>query len=245
MSSPTPPPRPLPAAVTARGVTASAERTRNLRLRAASLDTPHATGSVRRRANDFGAAALVGDTVLGLTTADSRFLQTVAGRNVTDGVKRFAGPKVRYPALVPTGPGFAALVAEADNGKGFYALVSANGKLSRRTDGSYGARLHCWYDAASITVCALSGTQLLWAIDATTGADLWQLPATGRKAPEVTAAWHGAVYGTVSDEPIVVDAHTGTDKQTNPVLAPASVNGHAGVAAGADQATLSAHPTIG
>ncbi|MGE6955060.1 hypothetical protein [Staphylococcus capitis] len=93
----------------------------------------------------------------------------------------------------------------------------------------------CWYDAASTTVCAFGGGELVWALDATTGADLWHLPATGRQAPDVTAVWHGVVYGTVNGAPVVLDAHTGTDKQTSPGVAPTAVNGYAGIVSAAAQ----------
>jgi hypothetical protein len=44
----------------------------------------------------------------------------------------------------------------------------------------------------------------------------------------VTAAWHGAVYGTAGDKPLVLDAKTGVDREPSPGLAPAAVSGYAG-----------------
>jgi len=216
-----------------------------LRLNTSTVAIDLATGTTRWRATDFAAAAIVGDIVLGLTTPDSRYIQAVAGYSVTDGTKHFTGPKARYPALVPAGPSFAVLAGEQDNGNGFYALVDGDGRLHHHSTGSYGSRLRCWYDASSITVCAFSGTQLLIALDASSGADLWHLPATGRQAPDVTTVWHGAVYGTANGHPVVLDAHTGTDKQDSPGLAPVAVNGYAGIATGPYPGNLSVYPAIG
>jgi outer membrane protein assembly factor BamB len=80
-----------------------------------------------------------------------------------------------------------------------------------------GPALACRYDQAAVTVCTM-GTSLVFALDATSGKQLWQLPTTGWIAPTVTAAWHGAVYGTAGDKPLVLDAKTGVDREPSPAL---------------------------
>jgi len=56
---------------------------------------------------------------------------------------------------------------------------------------------------------------------------------TRREIPEVSAVFHGAIYGKTSNGPIVLDALTGADKPDSPVLVPTFVNEHVGIG-GAD-----------
>lgn len=203
------------------------------------------TGSVLWRNTQLQATAILGDTLLGLTAPDSSLREKVVGVGVADGATRWTAATVRDGELAAAGPGYAVLLAEQDNGKRFYALVHPDGTLSDRALGDYSAGLTCRYDQAAITVCSL-GTTSVFALDATTGKLLWQLPATGRTAPTITAAWHGAVYGTADDRPLVLDARTGTDRETVPGLAPVAVSGYAGVASSpADPATMTAYPAAG
>jgi outer membrane protein assembly factor BamB len=127
---------------------------------------------------------------------------------------------VQQATLAAAGPAFVAVLGEQVDGKRFYALVHADGTITDREQGQYDGGLRCRYDGVSVTVCAIGVSNPLFALDATTGKDLWQLPATGRIAPNVTAVWDGAVYGTAGGKPLVLDAHTGTDKETSPGLAP-------------------------
>lgn len=203
------------------------------------------TGSVLWRNPALQAAAVLGDTLLGLTAPDAGLHEKVVGVGVADGAKRWTATTVRDGDLAAAGPGYAVLLAEQDNGKRFYALVHGDGTLSDRATGDYSSGLDCRYDQAAITVCSL-GTTSAFALDATSGKVLWQLPATGRTAPTITAVWHGAVYGTAGGQPLVLDARTGTDRERSPGLAPVAVSGYAGVAASpADPATLTAYPAAG
>lgn len=88
----------------------------------------------------------------------------------------------------------------------------------------------CVWDEASTTVCA--DRTRAFAVDAATGAPLWALPdpAANRVSPAITTAWHGAVYGTTVNGPVVLDARTGTDRDRNPGAAPVLVNAYLAVA---------------
>lgn len=191
------------------------------------------------------AAALLGDTVVALTPENSTGRRSIVGLGLADGVQRWSAATVTTADLAPAGPQFVVVVGDREPGGRFYALLDSRGKLSRTTNGDYPSRLACHYDQSAVTVCTM-GTPLVFAIDAATGTDLWELPASGRDAPEVTAVWHGAVYGTVAGKPVVLDARTGTDKETDPGLAPIAVNGHGAVVAAQPGLTaIEFHPALG
>ncbi|GAA4614886.1 PQQ-binding-like beta-propeller repeat protein [Actinoallomurus liliacearum] len=85
----------------------------------------------------------------------------------------------------------------------------------------------CRDDDRSVVVCFTTGRVM--ALDATTAQLLWELPKDGRTSPSVTAAWHGAVYGTTANGPVVLDARTGRDREASPGAAPALVGPYGGV----------------
>jgi outer membrane protein assembly factor BamB len=202
------------------------------------------TGSVLWRNTALQAVTVLGDTVVGLTAPDAGLAQKVIGVGVSDGTRRWSTATVRNAELAAAGPAYAVLLAEQDGGKRLYVRVSGDGKLTDRATGAYPSGLVCRYDQAAVTVCTL-GTALVFALDATSGKQLWQLPATGRTAPAVTAVWHGAVYGTAGDKPLVLDAKTGVDREPSPGLAPVAVSGYAGVTSATQDRSLSAYPAIG
>ncbi|MEV6038392.1 hypothetical protein AB0L65_45095 [Nonomuraea sp. NPDC052116] len=62
-------------------------------------------------------------------------------------------------------------------------------------------------------------------IDAQTGSWLWSITkGGGRLVPLVTGACHGVVYGRTANGPVVLDGRTGTDRETQPGVAPSVVN---------------------
>ncbi|MCF0092701.1 PQQ-binding-like beta-propeller repeat protein [Micromonospora sp. MH99] len=204
------------------------------------------TGSTLWRDNDFDASALLGDTVVGLTAPDAGYRRSITGLALLDGAKRWSALSVADAELAAGGPSFIVAVGKQTDGKRFYTLIKKDGTLVNRTKGEYGAGLRCSYDEAAVTVCAIGNSQPLFALDSTSGDDLWQLPATGRRAPRMTAAWHGAVYGTVNDAAVVLDARTGTDREVSPGVAPVAVTVHGGLAAGpSDSTALAFHPALG
>jgi outer membrane protein assembly factor BamB len=202
------------------------------------------TGSVLWRDTALQATTVLGDVVVGLTAPDTSYQQKVIGVGVADGTRRWSAATVRNAELAAAGPSYAVLLAEQDGGKRLYARVTSEGTLADRATGAYAAGLTCRYDQAAVTVCTL-GTAMVFALAADDGDQLWQLPATGRTAPAVTAVWHGAVYGTAGDTPVVLDAKTGVDREPSPGLAPVAVSGYAGVATGAQDTSLTAYPALG
>jgi hypothetical protein len=75
------------------------------------------------------------------------------------------------------------------------------------------------------------------------GKPKWEIKDGGtREIPEVSAVFHGAIYGKTSNGPIVLDALTGADKPDSPVLVPTFVNEHVGIGTVEDASGMS---TIG
>ena len=183
-----------------------------------------------------------GGTALGVATAPggSRAYadSTIVGLDVVTGLREFAPPDVlRDPQITPAGPGLA--VVGGRTGATTLAapsaslrFVDARGATVRTVDvGSTYTPPRCVWDEAATTVCG--GDTRVFAVDAGTAAPLWELPdpAANRVAPRMTTAWHGAVYGTTVNGPLVLDARTGADRDTRPGAAPALVNAYLGVGA--------------
>lgn len=173
---------------------------------------------------------------------------TVVGLDAVSGVRRFAGEPVRSPEVTRAGPGLVAVHARGASSPASLPgalsaplglpvptaalrFLDARGATLRTVDtGSSSAAPRCVWDEAAVTVCDTGGR--LVAVDATTAAPLWSLPdpAANRVAPALGTAWHGAVYGTTVNGPVVLDARTGADRDTAPGAAPVLVNAYLGVA---------------
>ncbi|WP_194894619.1 hypothetical protein [Catenulispora pinisilvae] len=78
----------------------------------------------------------------------------------------------------------------------------------------------------------ITGEDFVVGFDAVTGKQLWTLPdtAANRTALWVTGVGHGAVYGRTYYGPVVLDAHSGVDRQDSPGVAPTVVDEYAGIA---------------
>ncbi|MFI6689076.1 hypothetical protein [Streptomyces sp. NPDC050485] len=101
-----------------------------------------------------------------------------------------------------------------------------------------GGRLHlhpwrCMGDEQSLVLCHdqyAGQVNAVVVFDAATTSKVWSLPDTsGRIVPQVTAFWHGAVYGRTSNGPVVLDGHTGKDRETKPGAAPFEVDQYGGL----------------
>ncbi|MGW1180357.1 outer membrane protein assembly factor BamB family protein [Streptomyces drozdowiczii] len=103
----------------------------------------------------------------------------------------------------------------------------------------------CAYDGRKTLICSGSGGTdvTVHAFDATNGKLLWKLPDTGadRVAPSVSAVWHGRVYGTANDAPVMLDATTGEDL-ASPGAVPIMLNESTAILLTSDS-TLVACPT--
>ncbi|GAA4903903.1 hypothetical protein EV188_10487 [Actinomycetospora succinea] len=183
-----------------------------------------------------------GGTALGVATApgESRAYadSTIVGLDAVTGLRRSAPPDVlRAPQITPAGPGLA--VVSGRTGATTLAapsaslrFVDARGATVRTVDvGNTYSPPRCVWDEAATTVCG--GDTRVFAVDAGTAAPLWELPdpRANRVAPRMTTAWHGAVYGTTVNGPLVLDARTGADRETRPGAAPVLVNAYLGLGA--------------
>ncbi|MFL4496512.1 PQQ-binding-like beta-propeller repeat protein [Streptomyces sp. VTCC 41912] len=196
--------------------------------------------------DDAGAAAVIGDTAVAITSKDG-VRQQVIGLDINHDGKQTWTKLDGYEMTAHTaGPHLIAITGrDYNSGDTIGTLLKPDGsKAADLTGELFG--LTCQYDDASITICQTDEPRTL-ALDAETGKQLWTLPEQGanRVAPTVTAAWHGVVYGTTSNGPVALDAKTGADRST-PGVAPSAVNEYTGVALNqTDHQTLIAHPATG
>jgi hypothetical protein len=158
---------------------------------------------------------------------------SVVGLDVLTGARRFVAD-VGDTALTVTRAGPSSAVVggrRSGDAKAFLTVLGADGAARPEIDlGTAGSAPRCVWDEATVTVC--SGPNRAFALDAVSGGLLWSLPAGGRVPPQVSTAYHGAVYGTTVNGPVVVDARTGRDRNPAPGAAPVVVDAYLGVGTG-------------
>ncbi|MFD9223523.1 hypothetical protein ACFWDI_26785 [Streptomyces sp. NPDC060064] len=96
-----------------------------------------------------------------------------------------------------------------------------------------GSDWQCRYDAQSLVLCStyrrVSGTGIA-VFDAASLKKRWALPdGSGRIVPKVNGFWHGAAYGQMGDESVVLDGKTGQDCETSPGAAPFEIDRYGGL----------------
>jgi hypothetical protein len=196
----------------------------------------------------FEPFAVAGGHVVGGTA--SRY-DVLTGLSVKDGRQVWQDPTYRKEALgsgelraqgaAAAGPDWVVVQRVVPRG-----LVGSESALvlvdpatgTHRTLFEDAAVVRCHYDQKSVAVCGprdksnWGQDELTFALDAGSGGVLWQLPdkAARRVMPEVTAAWHGRVYGRTEAGPVVLDARTGEDVEVDPGVAPVAVNEYGAVA---------------
>ncbi|WP_084144994.1 PQQ-binding-like beta-propeller repeat protein [Amycolatopsis jejuensis] len=237
------------AAVTDQAVVASYSQASNDRAYTVALDP--ASGKQLWERKDLDAGSVNGDVVVGTdydVAENSSMLQATA-LDLATGKQRWVGAAQSSSlSFFPADPALL-VVTRKDYSGGHPSLLfldPATGAEKAKFDGErslthlpYG---DCLYDQQSVLACTSSG--VLTGYDAKTAAKLWSLPdeAANRVAPEVTAAWHGALYGyTSSKNPIALDARTGKDLSTEVGITPVWVSKYAGVAVD-DKGTPTAYP---
>lgn len=159
---------------------------------------------------------------------------SAVGLDLLRGTTRFsalAGTTATTVAVA--GPALLAVTGrDGSTARAFLRFLGADGAEVRAADlGTATSAPRCTWDERTVTVCA--GAASVSGVDATTAAPLWSLPAPGRVAPAITTAWHGAVYGTTVNGPVVLDGRTGADRNPTPGAAPLFVGPYLGVALGA------------
>jgi len=209
-----------------------------------------ATQETRWQRDDYGAGVVVDDIVVGSDSdvPENSSMSQITAVDLATGEQRWvAGTRSSGLTVVPAHDDLV-VVDRTDYDSGDPSLLfldPATGEERARVDGesSFGSDPFgpCEYDEASVILC--HGFDTITAYDATSGKDLWSLPdgTANRVAPDVTAVWHGAVYGTTENGPVVLDAETGGDLSTEPGLAPSSVSEYAGIGV-ADDGTPTAYP---
>lgn len=194
------------------------------------LDT--ASGSVRWTGRGVKPVGVDGGNVLGLRAGGDFDPWTTVALRLADGAEAWAGPAVETgianqpPAFVPAGPGRAVFSGITEDFRRAAILIDT---VTGAPVASVPGKLRCVFDERDTIVCfepsQLDLPELVIGLDAQSGKQLWQLPndAANRTAIDVTAIFHGAVYGHVSRGSVILDARTGADVVTDVDIAPTQV----------------------
>lgn len=193
-----------------------------------AADTTYAVepsaGTVRWKKPDFRAVTLADGVVAG--GEKTRFgAGRLLGLAAATGEQRWTVAEARQPAAV------APRLLSATLKDKTLVVDAVSGEQRMALDGS-GWR--CLHDAQSLVLCSKYGygtaDRGITVFDAASVQKRWALPdGSGRKVPKVNGFWHGAVYGEVGDEPIVLDGTTGQDRQTSAGAAPYEIDRYGGV----------------
>ncbi|MFP3988407.1 PQQ-binding-like beta-propeller repeat protein [Streptomyces sp. E11-3] len=215
---------------------------RNRQTIAVDLSDPDKPKTVWREAG-FEAFAVAGEHVVGATEDRTADFDVLSGLSVKTGEERWQDPTYDKRAFrkaelggqttAAAGPNW--VVTNKTYGGGLGLVNPATGKYKQLFESA--AAVKCHYDQKSVTVCTPRsntswGKKVVFALDAKRGDVLWQLPdESGRRVrPDVTTAWHGRVYARTGAGPVVLDARSGKDVETDPGIAPVAVNEYAGLA---------------
>ncbi|MGA5069096.1 PQQ-binding-like beta-propeller repeat protein [Streptomyces exfoliatus] len=182
------------------------------------------TGTVRWKKPKFSAVTLADGVVAGGESTgfgEGRLL----GLAAATGEQRWTVAEAREPAAAAP-----RLLSATLNDKTL-VVDAVTGEQRAALDGS-GWR--CRHDGQSLVLCSKYGygeaDRRITVFDASSVQQRWTLPGgSGRKVPKVSGFWHGAVYGEVGDEPIVLDGTTGQDRQTSAGAAPYEIDRYGGV----------------
>ncbi|MEV6577563.1 PQQ-binding-like beta-propeller repeat protein [Streptomyces sp. NPDC051582] len=182
------------------------------------------TGALRWKKAQFSAVTLADGVVAGGESTgygEGRLL----GLAAVTGEQRWTLAEAKEPAaaasrLLSATVADKTLVVDAVTGEQRAALV--------------GKGWRCRHDAQSLVLCSRYGygeaERGITVFDAASVQQRWTLPGgSGRKVPKVSGFWHGAVYGEVGDESIVLDGATGQDRQTSAGAAPYEIDRYGGL----------------
>jgi PQQ-like domain len=190
------------------------------------------TKTIAWQRKDFVIREVADGVVIGVNTkpVPDNGSDEVLGLRLTDGRPAWQLPD-REPGIT-VGPAAPHLVV-VNTPKAVLFLSTADGKmrsqLSQPASSISLAATWCAYDERSMTICKGAGRMVGLDPNAP-GKPKWQIiDGSARKVPEVTAVYHGAIYGSTDNGPVVLDAATGADKPDAPQLAPQLVNDHVGI----------------
>lgn len=192
-------------------------------------------------------AVMAGQTVVGLATDSPDREEYLSAFDASSGKELWTTPpRDGQSSAAPVGPGLVQWsggpLSFRNSGRFNLLLDSETGKVRHDLEESSST---CRHDGQSTTVCHTSSKPTAVGFSHQ-GEVLWTLPddAGTRVAPAVTAVWGGAVYGTVSGRPVVLDAASGADLEPDPGLAPIILNGYVALAWDSEQG-LVAYRTAG
>ncbi len=188
------------------------------------------SGQLRWTRAGFHAMQLVDGIVAG-AEAPTYGERQLAGYGASDGSPRWSAVHTESRAVASSaGPGLLAMSAS----DGFVIVDARAGTVRAHPGpGAYVHPWHCDFDGTSIILCndqQFGQTHSIAALDASSMKWLWSITPTqgGRLVPQVTAVWHGLVYGNTPNGNVILDARTGADRAT-PSLAPFLVNAYVGI----------------
>jgi PQQ-like domain len=207
-----------------------------------------ATGKTLWTRPEYSGGSVHGDILVGVdsnVSENSSMVQATAVDIATGQQKWVAAQQSSGLTIVPADP--ALVVAERTdygNGDAFLLFLDpATGAEKTKLEGpsDFGSSDYgdCDYDQQSVLICTSSG--VLTGYDAATAQKLWSLPdkTANRVAPDITVAWHGALYGvTPGGQPIALDAKTGKDLSTEVGVKPYWVSKYAGIGVSDDGAPM-------
>jgi outer membrane protein assembly factor BamB len=216
---------------------------------ATTLGVPLDTRRISWTAPEFHAVFVEGDTVVGRRGSGIDGLRTADGTNVWTYGSKFVDTKLRR-----VGGGL--FTAEAQTPRGTQSRVAAlldiaTGRprpgFDPKTPGEP-TDLSCVHDERATIVCTAEHylDERLFALDAVSFEELWAIDDQDetRLMPRVSTAWHGAVYASTRNGPVVLDARTGRDRATDPGITPFAVNAYVGLTSESLNGT-SSHRAIG
>lgn len=196
---------------------------------------------------DYDAGSVHGDVLVGtdFNVPENSSMTQATAVDLATGKQLWVGAtKSGSLTMVQADPSLV-VVNRSDYGTGHPFLVfldpaTGTEKAKIEGEGGFGSRAYgeCLYDQQSVLVCTQD--DVVTGYDAKTASKLWSLPdqAANRVAPaRLTAAWHGALYGTTQgNQPIVLDAKTGKDLSTEVGATPFWVSKYAGIGVDKDGA---------
>lgn len=195
-----------------------------------------ASGGVRWTAKRVLPSGVDGDRVLGVRAGERESDPwTAVALRGSDGQQLWTGPALtsgsgiigRPPALTLAGSGRAIVSGQTESYEAAtIVLDTATGKSVT----SLPELLICRFDERDTAVCSKSArsgelSEMVVGLDTASGKQLWKLPdePTRRTGVNVTAAFHGLVYGGGNRTAVILDARTGADVVTDAKISPMQV----------------------
>lgn len=235
-------------AVTDKAVVATYTHDDSIEAKHITVALDPATGKTLWSKSDYSGGSVNGDTLVGVDYSqpnDEHYELKATALDIATGQQKWvAAQQSKDVAIVPADPATVVIDrVDSDTEDGFLLFLDpATGaeKAKLTTPGDYATTSYgdCYYDEQSVLICYSNG--VLTGYEAATARTLWSLPdkAANRIAPDVTVAWHGALYGTAGSGAIVLDAKTGKDLSTKVGVVPYWVSKYVAIGVGDDNAPM-------